>query len=65
MAGDRPDLVAEVQHHFLPSAVLAWGERYETPLWEGRDDDRAYVCSNYACQLPARTVEELSSQLES
>ncbi len=44
VAGDRPDLVAEVHHHYLPSAVLAWGERYASPLWEGREDGRAYVC---------------------
>ena len=23
---------------YLPNAVLAWGERYDSPLWEGRDD---------------------------
>ena len=64
VAGDRPDLVAEVQHRYLPSAVLAWGERFDSPLWEGRDDGKAYVCQNYACRLPASTVDELSAQLE-
>ncbi len=64
VTGDRPDLVAEVQHRFLPSAVLAWGERYDSPLWEGRDDGRAHVCQNYACRLPASSVEELVTQLE-
>ena len=54
VAGDRPDLVAEVQHRYLPSAVLAWGERYDSPLWEGRDDGKAYVCQNYACRTPRR-----------
>jgi hypothetical protein len=63
VAGDRPDLVAQVQARYLPSAVLAWGERYESPLWEGRDDGRAYVCQGYACRLPATTVEELAAQL--
>ena len=65
VAGDRPDLVAEVQHRYLPSAVLAWGERYDSPLWEAREDGRAYVCQNYACQLPAASVEELVAQLGS
>ena len=27
-----------------------------SPLWEGRDDGRAYVCQAYACQLPAETA---------
>jgi uncharacterized protein YyaL (SSP411 family) len=64
VAGDRPDLVAEVQRRFLPSAVLAWGERYDSPLWEGREDAKAYVCRNYACQLPADTVDALTAQLD-
>jgi len=64
VAGDRPDLVAEVQHRFLPSAVLTWGERYDSPLWEGRDDGRAYVCQDYTCQLPAASVDELVAQLD-
>ena len=64
VTGERPDLVAEVQHRYLPSAVLAWGERYDSPLWAGREDGRAYVCQGYTCQLPASTVEELAAQLE-
>ena len=36
-----------------PNAVLAWGERYDSPLWEGRDEPAAYVCRDYACQLPS------------
>ena len=61
--GDRPDLVATVHRRFLPNAVLAWGERYDSPLWEGRDDGRAYVCRGYACQLPAADVTTLEQQL--
>ena len=53
VAGDRPDLLASVRVGVPPNAVLAWGERYDSPLWEGRDDGRAYVCQGYACQLPA------------
>ena len=61
--GKRPDLVSAVQGRFLPNAVLAWGERYDSPLWEGREDGRAYVCQDFACQLPATTAEELLAQL--
>ena len=64
VTGDRPDLVAEVQHRYLPSTVLAWGEPYPGPLWEGRAGDRAFVCRNYACGLPATTAEELAAQLD-
>ena len=63
VAGDRPDLVRAVQSRFLPHAVLAWGERYESPLWAGREDGRAYVCRDYACQLPATDEDTLAGQL--
>jgi uncharacterized protein YyaL (SSP411 family) len=65
VAGDRPDLVAAVHRRYLPGAVLAWGERYDSPLWEAREDGRAYVCRSYACQLPAEDVETLDAQLAS
>ncbi len=63
VAGDRPDLLDVVRSRWLPNAVLAWGERYDSPLWEGRDDGRAYVCQNYACGLPASTPDDLAAQL--
>jgi len=63
VAGDRPDLVGALRGRWLPTAVVAWGERSASPLWEGRDDRRAYVCRHYACGLPASTVEELEAQL--
>jgi uncharacterized protein YyaL (SSP411 family) len=62
--GDRPDLVAAVQRAFRPNAVLAWGEPYDSPLWEYREDGHAYVCRNYACKQPATSVDELLDQLD-
>ncbi len=64
IAGDRPDLLSVARQRLLPNAVLAWGERYDSPLWEGRDDGRAYVCRAYACQLPAEDPATLETQLQ-
>ncbi len=63
VTGDRPDLVRVAQRMYLPGAVLAWGDRYDSPLWEGRADGSAYVCRNYACQLPATDEATLAAQL--
>ncbi len=68
ITGDRPDLVAAVQQGpFRPEVVLAWGERSDSPLWEGRDEEgaagRAYVCRGGACDLPVGTVDDLTAQL--
>ncbi|MHB8464736.1 MAG: thioredoxin domain-containing protein [Acidimicrobiales bacterium] len=64
VSGGRPDLVAEVQRRYLPNAVLAWGEPYDSPLWEGRDAPAAYVCRDFACGVPATTVAALTAQLD-
>ncbi len=64
VVGERPDLVEVVQRRFLPRTVLAWGEPYPSPLWEGREPGRAYVCQGFACQRPATTVEDLEAQLD-
>ncbi len=64
VVGDRPDLVAAVQARYLPDAVLAWGEPYDSPLWQDRPEGFAYVCRNFACQSPAATPENLITQLQ-
>ena len=63
VVGDRRDLVEAVQRRFLPNAVLAWGEPYDSPLWHAREDGNAYVCRNYTCQAPVTTVDALLEQL--
>ncbi len=56
VTGARPDLVGVVQGRYLPDAVLAWGEPYDSPLWEGRTGPElsglAFVCQNFACRAP-------------
>lgn len=63
VAGDRSDLVDFVQKHWLPTAVIAWGEPFDSPLWQDRTGDRAYVCRKYACQAPSSTIDELTESL--
>ena len=63
ITGDRPDMVEAVQRTYLPNAVLAWGEPYDSPLWEGRSGNRAYVCEHYSCQAPQETVQGLMTLL--
>lgn len=63
VAGNRPDLVSLVQGQWLPKAVLAWGETFDSPLWRDRAGDRAFVCHHYVCESPATTADELSASL--
>lgn len=61
IVGDRPDLVREAHRRYVPSMVLAWGEPYGSPLWEGRRPGGAYVCKGGICFPPATTVAQLSA----
>jgi uncharacterized protein YyaL (SSP411 family) len=63
IAGDRGDLVATVRERFLPNVVLAWGERYDSPIWEGREDGKAYVCRNFACLAPVTDAAAMLDQI--
>ena len=46
-----------------PDAVIAWGEPYDSPLWEGRSAGRAYVCRDHVCAAPSSTVAEFVQAL--
>jgi uncharacterized protein YyaL (SSP411 family) len=63
ITGDRSDLLAEVRRHWLPDAVVAWGEPYDSPLWHQRRDGVAFVCRDHVCQLPVEKVTDLTAQL--
>jgi hypothetical protein len=66
VTGDRTDLVAELRGHWLPSAVIAWGEPDAGPLFSDRpaEPGLAYVCEGRACQMPATDTATLAAQLE-
>jgi uncharacterized protein YyaL (SSP411 family) len=66
VTGDRPDLLAEVRRRWLPSAVTAWGEPDDGPLFAGRPSEpgRGYVCQARSCRMPAENAATLAAQLE-
>jgi len=64
VTGEVPALVRPVQSRYLPRTVLAWGEPYPSPLFEGRSPGMAYVCRDYACRAPTSDPVELAAQLE-
>ncbi len=59
VVGDAPDLVRTAQVLWRPDLVLAWGEPFDSPLWEGRDDGFAYLCRDFTCQRPVAEPEAL------
>jgi uncharacterized protein YyaL (SSP411 family) len=75
IVGDPADpatqaLLGVVRQLYLPTTVLALkrpGASSMLPLLADRDlvngQPAAYVCQNYACQLPVTTAEELAAQL--
>ena len=63
IVGDRPDLVRLAQSVWRPDTVLAWGEPYDSPLWNERAEGFGYVCRNYSCELPQDTVQGFAETL--
>ena len=65
ITGNRPDLVAQLHTQWLPTVVTAWGEHYDSPIWNDRKDDHAYVCRQYACMAPAHDAKTFDKALRS
>ncbi len=63
VVGDAPELVKVAQVLWRPDLVLAWGEPYDSPLWEGRTDGHAYLCRDHTCERPVTEPEELYEQI--
>ena len=63
IVGDAPDLVHLAQVLWRPDLVLAWGEPYESPLWDDREEGHAYLCRDSVCQLPVSTAPALFEQI--
>ncbi|MCB0969533.1 MAG: thioredoxin domain-containing protein, partial [Ilumatobacter sp.] len=60
IVGDEVDeLVRVAQVLWRPDLVMAWGEPYDSPLWEGRNPGHAYLCRDHVCERPVTEPEEL------
>ena len=63
IVGDMPDFVRVAQTMWRPDVVLAWGEPYDSPLWQSREEGYAYVCRDFACQAPQDDLDGFGEQL--
>ena len=63
ITGSRDDLVVQLQTQWLPTVVCAWGEPYDSPLWQSRNEDLAYVCRQYTCMAPSHDAESFANAL--
>ena len=60
---EMADFVRVAHSIWRPDAVLAWGEPYDSPLWEGRTPGHAYVCRAQICTSPSSTTDEFVQAL--
>ena len=63
ITGNRPDLVTQLHSQWLPTVVSAWGERYDSPIWQDRKDGLVYVCRQYTCMAPADDAKTFNQAL--
>ncbi|MFK8024451.1 MAG: thioredoxin domain-containing protein [Ilumatobacter sp.] len=60
---DMTQFVRLAHSIYRPDVVRAWGERYDSPLWDGRTPGHAYVCRDHVCAAPSTTVNEFVEAL--
>ncbi len=61
--GRNADLVDTYRSEWRPFSVIAWGDPYDSPLWEGRSEGHAYVCRNFVCNMPVSDPDGLRDSL--
>ncbi len=57
------ELVDQLRTHYSAGTLLAIGIDKAGPLFEYREQDKAYICINYACQLPIDSPAALKDAL--
>jgi uncharacterized protein YyaL (SSP411 family) len=65
--GDRAEmriLLAAIRRRFLPNAVVARASESPVPMPAIEQKATVYVCTNFACQLPVTSVDQLDKLLE-
>jgi len=66
-SGDDPamiEMLAAIRRRFLPGAVIMRGEQSELPMPAIEGAPTAYVCENFACNLPVTSASALDELLE-
>ena len=64
LAGPRDEqFLAEIRRRFLPGAVILRAEDATHPMAAVDSRATAFVCENYACKLPAMSLDEFREQL--
>jgi hypothetical protein len=66
LSGPREELgimLGAIHCHFLPNAIVMLGEDAPQRMSAVNHQPTAYVCENFACQLPVTDVEELEKLL--
>ncbi len=69
LAGSRDDpamleMLAAIRRRFLPGAVIMHGEQSARPMLAIEGTATAYVCENFACNLPVTSASALDELLE-
>ncbi|MGH9122539.1 MAG: thioredoxin domain-containing protein, partial [Acidimicrobiales bacterium] len=67
IAGSDLAMLAVAHGSYRPDVVLAWGEPYPSPMWDGRTGTDyagvAFVCRDQTCGPPLRSAEALAAAL--
>ncbi len=62
--GRSEELLGVARQTYLPNLFLLYGPPAPGPLFDGREEGKAYLCRDYACLAPANSAAELAAQIE-
>ncbi len=64
VATDDRTMLDQAFMRYIPGSVIAWGEPFESPIWDGKKTGSAYVCVGFICESPASDAATLGRQLK-
>ena len=63
-APEMQEMLAAIRRRFLPNAVVMMAGESSVPMPAVEGRATAYVCENYACQMPTTEVATLDELLQ-
>jgi len=63
--GNQYQLIDQLKGRWMPDAVIAHGDSFNSPLWTGRLEGFAYICRNFTCLQPISQPSDLADALNS
>lgn len=62
--GIKRGLITALKKRWLPTCVTAFGDPFDSPIWQNREPGFAYICKGFTCLQPLSNPNELNTTLD-